>query len=248
MLVTAQFFEFLINNCEEKIGIKERTDQDNLQEEGYSFLQTNEKQEGMETASKPVRHWDDTEYILPDSDLIFIEKDELQKLADEGGKELVRRAINEIYARHGFVFKNEKNIDYFSSKSWYVPKEGLTDSYIKENLLNDFEVTNLNRLLSIENKLLHPEKVGRRYGSIVAYVNAHPEKYSGDWGTINTEIIDKVLDIMLDELEGIVSEEELYSDYMDREPHLYDFIQSYSGMLSEPVIHSLQSYAFELYD
>ena len=37
-------------------------------------------------------------------------------------------ARNEIYARHGFIFKNKKYQEYFKSKPWYKPVEGVTEA------------------------------------------------------------------------------------------------------------------------
>ena len=29
---------------------------------------------------------------------------------------------NEIYARHGYIFKTQKMIEYFNNQSWYNPR------------------------------------------------------------------------------------------------------------------------------
>lgn len=56
------------------------------------------------------------EYILP-TDTQYISESDLQGLTQEQ----VALARNEVYARHGYIFKNEDYQKYFSSKSWYKP-------------------------------------------------------------------------------------------------------------------------------
>lgn len=242
MLVTAQFFEFLESNYEEKQSAEKYSEEENTLAESEEM--GTDEENGSENQ---IDLSENAEYILLEPDNQFIEREELEKIAKYGGKEMVRRAVNEIYARHGFVFNNEKNKKYFESKSWYYPKEGITDLYIKENLLNEVELTNLNRLIALEKRLEHPERGQRRYGSIVEYVSAHPERYSGDWGNIDTDGIDRLLDAMLEELEGYISEEELYAEFMKGNFNTYhDFVLQFAGHLTEPVIHSLNAYAFEI--
>lgn len=56
----------------------------------------------------------------------------------------VRYCINEIYARHGYIFANENWLNYFKQKAWYtpsIPKAQFTDAY-----LNSTEVANVKLL------------------------------------------------------------------------------------------------------
>lgn len=54
---------------------------------------------------------------------------------------------NEIFARHGYKFKNKELLDYFKNKSWYTPRYDKVDT-----LLTDIEKYNINVLLSYEKK------------------------------------------------------------------------------------------------
>ncbi len=57
----------------------------------------------------------------------------------------VRYCINEIYAKHGYIFQNENWLNYFKQKTWYsptVPKASFGDKYLNAN-----EVANV-RLLN----------------------------------------------------------------------------------------------------
>lgn len=55
------------------------------------------------------------DYILPASDKKVIGEEDIANLT----KQQLRIARNEIYARHGYVFKSQDLQEVFSSKSWY---------------------------------------------------------------------------------------------------------------------------------
>lgn len=56
-----------------------------------------------------------SEYILPGSDFKRLTESEIDTLT----LEQLRLARNEIYARHGYIFKSEDLQSYFSEKAWY---------------------------------------------------------------------------------------------------------------------------------
>ena len=79
---------------------------------------------------------DEDEYIIPDSDTKKVTKSTLKGMSD---REL-KLACNEIYARHGRIFKDKEIRDYFESKSWY---EGTIEPEdFSESLLNSVEKYN----------------------------------------------------------------------------------------------------------
>ena len=57
---------------------------------------------------------------------------------------------NEIYARHGCNFQDETIRNYFLSKSWYHPVEGLNASTFSSSLFNDYESANVDTILAYE--------------------------------------------------------------------------------------------------
>ena len=76
------------------------------------------------------------DYILPDSDKRRLEDFEVMYLsADE-----LRLARNELYARHGRIFKDKTLSDYFNSKPWYVGT--IPADKFNEDLLSDIEKYN----------------------------------------------------------------------------------------------------------
>ena len=81
-------------------------------------------------------------YILPDSSKKSIKKSDLKKLSESD----IRIARNEIYARHGLIFKSEDLNLYFNNQSWYKELTDDQDS-IK---LSDIEQKNLDLIISYE--------------------------------------------------------------------------------------------------
>ena len=57
-------------------------------------------------------------------------------------------ARNEIYARHGYQFKQKKMINYFSNQSWYVR----SDHEITTDDLSDLEYENVMLIQRVENE------------------------------------------------------------------------------------------------
>ncbi|WP_129689762.1 YARHG domain-containing protein [Gottfriedia acidiceleris] len=106
-------------------------------------IETKTKEVAKET-SKKTKVTDEEkqskDYVLPDSNSRKLSNADLNKLAPNE----LRLARNEIYARHGLVFKSSDLTIYFTSKSWYKPNP----AYGGE--LNDVEKYNLNLIKSRE--------------------------------------------------------------------------------------------------
>lgn len=85
-----------------------------------------------------------SDYILPDSDTRYLGDDDLEGM----DAVTLRRARNEIYARHGRQFKDKSLQSYFESKSWYRPSKD-PDSKIEKSL-NKYEKANVKFISSYE--------------------------------------------------------------------------------------------------
>ena len=72
-----------------------------------------------------------------------VSADELSSWSSED----LAKLRNEIFARHGRIFKTQKWIDYFATKTWYVPRYDNVDS-----MLNDYEWANLDVILKLEDQ------------------------------------------------------------------------------------------------
>lgn len=87
-----------------------------------------------------------TAYILPDSNVKLLSEQDLEGLSDEECK----LARNEIYARHGRKFKDEKLQAYFDARDWY---EGTIEpDDFEESLLSEIEIANRDLLVAHEKK------------------------------------------------------------------------------------------------
>lgn len=73
------------------------------------------------------------DYILPESSERTLKEDDIEYLTNDG----LNLAIQEIYARHGLIFKDEAYGSYFTQKSWYVMNEAYD-----EKLLSSIEKQN----------------------------------------------------------------------------------------------------------
>ena len=86
------------------------------------------------------------EYELDNSTWIEMQQD-MVGLKFPGDRSLAQMIINELYARHGYIFKSEELNAYFGSKSWYAPKTN--DMQAIESDLNGMERVNLEFLKGV---------------------------------------------------------------------------------------------------
>lgn len=89
----------------------------------------------------------DSDYIIPNSDSEYLSQIVLYDLSAEER----RIARNEIYARHGRIFNDEKLKKYFESRTWYTPTIQAED--FTDDLLNDYELSNLQMMEEYEKSI-----------------------------------------------------------------------------------------------
>lgn len=87
---------------------------------------------------------DSNGYVLPESSSRTYSNAELEEMSDYE----LYLARNEIFARHGRIFKNSDLQEYFGSKSWYDPR--YTPEEFSESMLNANEKANIERMTKIE--------------------------------------------------------------------------------------------------
>ncbi len=75
--------------------------------------------------------------IFPDSSSRSLTESEIRALTDEE----LRYAINEVYARHGYIFKDSGLLNYYKQFPWYDPSIPNTD--FKQTMFNDTEYQNV---------------------------------------------------------------------------------------------------------
>ena len=88
----------------------------------------------------------DSEYIFSYSDSVYLTDYDLQGL----DKALLRFVRNEIYARHGAIFKDIGLQHYFESKSWYSGTVNVSD--FDASVFNEVELENIKLIKAYENQ------------------------------------------------------------------------------------------------
>ena len=129
-------------NRQKPAGTAPETVTSGVSEEG-STKQETESQTAEEVPAYPVGSWDD-DYILPDAQTHIYTQEELSSLT----REELRIARNEIYARHGRMFKSDDLNTYFSGKSWYQPS--VEADAFDDRVLNESETGNLTAVKEAE--------------------------------------------------------------------------------------------------
>ena len=79
-------------------------------------------------------------YVIDGSDTEVLDKSRVKDLSDE----VLRLALNEIYARHGRKFNSAELQEFFNGKDWYTPRyEPAEFDKMQNSLLNDVEKKNI---------------------------------------------------------------------------------------------------------
>ncbi|MDO4632837.1 MAG: YARHG domain-containing protein [Eubacteriales bacterium] len=90
-----------------------------------------------------------SEYVLPESNSRLLTSADLDALSEYE----VYLARNEIYARHGRIFRNADLVAYFGGKSWYSPSiapDDFTEAY-RASVFNTYEIQNVDIIVAYEN-------------------------------------------------------------------------------------------------
>lgn len=91
---------------------------------------------GMDRPLEPILSSDQREYTI----------EELKDYPED----ILYLALNEIYARHGYIFRNEDLQNYFMGQVWYTPLE--EGENFSDEVFNEYEKENLKVLLKILNR------------------------------------------------------------------------------------------------
>ena len=100
-----------------------------------------------ETADSPddKRLYQNSGFVFPDSGTELILPQELESLSDSD----LTYAINEIYAQHGYIFRNDELREYYGQFSWYVGE--IPADEFSADCFNQIERQNWNLLVNERN-------------------------------------------------------------------------------------------------
>ena len=94
--------------------------------------------------------WETTGFLFPDSDVKYLTGSDIMALTEIDGwsmASLTQMAINEIYARHNYLFSSEEILSFFSSYSWY---DGYLNAEKSAANFNKIEWANISYLKDIK--------------------------------------------------------------------------------------------------
>lgn len=106
---------------------------------------TDTTDEANDAAQETNQEDSDAEYLFPDSDSRYLTEDELYGL----DADTLKIARNEIFARHGYIFKDQGLQEYFESTTWYKGTVKGED-FNMEKEFNDFEKKNVALIGGVE--------------------------------------------------------------------------------------------------
>ena len=98
-------------------------------------------------------YYDD--FILPESDRTYVTREDIA-YSTNGSQQDTQRAINEIYARHGWIFGSEYYDKLFRGFDWYIPM--YKPDEFDNSWLNKYEKENLNLLTEYRDELKKAEE------------------------------------------------------------------------------------------
>lgn len=87
-------------------------------------------------------------FIFPNSNTVLLTEADISAYANS--QELCQRAINEIYARYGYQFTKQENLDFFNQYAWYVGMSKTSDMDAISRSLNEVEKANVQLLQNYE--------------------------------------------------------------------------------------------------
>lgn len=87
-------------------------------------------------------------FVFPDSDKVLLTDDRISEIVTDA--DTCRRAINEIYARHGYEFTMQANIDFFNQYDWYKNMDKESDMEKVSAQFSKTEKSNVDKLLEFE--------------------------------------------------------------------------------------------------
>ena len=102
------------------------------------------KAEETKKSSSSSKSGTDSSSIFSNSSSSYLKKSDLKGMSSKK----LRRARNEIYARHGAIFSDDSLQEYFESKSWYKGTTPVGD--IDWNDLNKYEQANVELIADME--------------------------------------------------------------------------------------------------
>lgn len=126
------------------IAIDERGNTSDVAMGEYIIEKKDQTTSNKQTQDSTIKQTNTSSYILADSNSRYYSESEIRKLS----KKDRCYARNEIYARHGLIFKSQELQNYFNAQSWY---KGVTAiERFDTSVFNDYENKNIQTIKAVE--------------------------------------------------------------------------------------------------
>ena len=112
--------------------------EDNVDASAVTSISETTSEENAETSGDMGEG--EAKIIFPDSSEQGLSESDIEALSDED----LRCAINELYARHGYIFNDETLNEYYAQFDWYDPQVAADD--FSMDLFNEVETENIELL------------------------------------------------------------------------------------------------------
>ena len=113
-----------------------------------------------------------TEWVYKNSNTVYLNATEISHLSNGD----VKKALYEMYARHGCIFKDAEMDAYFNSLSWY--KGTVSEVRFDQSVFNDIEKWNLDLLRKEADK----RRISKPCSTSRPYTGASPARPSSSSG------------------------------------------------------------------
>ena len=118
-----------------KEQVKEEVERQNAKDVNINITEDSKPDPVVIVQEKPQPVYYSSDFIFPQSSTEYLSQSQVSSLSDYQ----LGIARNEIYARHGYIFKLDRFKSYFESQSWYVPRYSDASSIS----LNEIETYNV---------------------------------------------------------------------------------------------------------
>lgn len=236
LLLTTIMIVSVLNGC--NLSNNETKDVKNKEEISYSN-DKNKKETDTISLELVDSSEEDNDYILPDSDKKYLSVEDIKNLS----KDELAIARNEIFARHGYVFKMEEYKNYFKSKTWYKENPSFSGS---ESELNEYEKANINLIKSYESNKINVTEDGEinylkygnaRFGFSIDYpdfLTESTESMNGDGVTLTN--LENTVCLKAYGLNNVLSQ--TTKDYFESNKESIDVDISYEALFDNSYILS----------
>lgn len=147
VIISAILAMVVICSCVGLVQYNKQVAEKKAQQETFQEQKKKEKKAKGKEKVKQEKEGKDNSFIFPNSNAEILSYEELNAVSREN----LKTAINEIYARHGYIFEEKEVKEYFENQEWYTGSVSASD-FSRDKFLNSIEKTNLHNMRFLAEK------------------------------------------------------------------------------------------------